>query len=424
LCIETLSHFPHEEEIILPPKTMLRLDRRDDKRAYYHTDVNFSTQVKHRYEFTLVGKGEIKFEDKPRPDYETPPLRFDHLSKYSTMTLEEKVRHFMKSNVDTMDQFKVQIGSKVFTIMTSIYDSTGAYKQFYAVPTTNGFSMYTIYNNHVLFFIEIVEEKGLRRIYTNYYVQYSTIDRTKVVSDEDFITFLAYVANFFEVDHTVIFADYMTCDIFSTQLKLNVEEETKLVQRSFAQRSFSQRSFSDKGKPVKGEKEIDIAIVEGKIYGGSYCIEYYNYLKYGKKRYSDAKILNSELYPKFAYYQLDKLRKTTAYAILSKEDSDELYQIYNKVYTAMTDKSKHTIGDFFVWIVENKCYLVDTYVKKLEKLFKKENTLSKPYYMLDSPTFLYNRQLISEYPGHVLERSISIDVDGKSGEDTRVVARD
>ena len=41
LCLESLSNFKEEQEIILPPKCKLRLDKKDNNIEYYHTDINF-----------------------------------------------------------------------------------------------------------------------------------------------------------------------------------------------------------------------------------------------------------------------------------------------------------------------------------------------------------------------------------------------
>ena len=45
LCMETVSHFAKEEEIILSPLSILRLDKKDDNCIYYHTDNNFATKI-------------------------------------------------------------------------------------------------------------------------------------------------------------------------------------------------------------------------------------------------------------------------------------------------------------------------------------------------------------------------------------------
>lgn len=426
LCIETLSHFPHEEEIILSPKTMLRLDKRDEKCGYYHTDPRFVSQVKTRYEFTYIGKSKLEFEKREKYS-DDKIVNFMEIDNIETITLEEKIRFFIKNNVNKLYQFNIKIGNKIFTVISEMYDSTGAYKDFYAMTTTNGISMYTMYNNHILFFIELLEDKSIKYMHVNFYVKYSTVDRTKVISDEDFILFISTIAHYFEIDKTVIYADYLTCDIFDE--KINISNSNIPYFKEIEHLNLNQRNFSDskKNNEISSNLNTGNPIKQENIYGGNYCIEYYNYLKFNKKRYHESNILNMELYPKFSYYQLDKFKKTDPYIILNKEDRDELYQIYDKVYkTFVDDKSKENIADFLIWIIENKCYLVENFVKKFDRIYKKDNTLDKPYYILQPATFLYNRRYINEFPEYLANETLDIDKNllNIPKDDTRVYIRD
>ena len=49
LCLETVSHFPEEQEIIFPPNSKFKLISRDNDCVYYHTDSNFSSKIKTKY---------------------------------------------------------------------------------------------------------------------------------------------------------------------------------------------------------------------------------------------------------------------------------------------------------------------------------------------------------------------------------------
>jgi hypothetical protein len=437
LCVETLSHFPLEQEIILAPNTLLRLDKRDDKCNYYHTDAAFTSQVKTRYEFTLINNTDetdiIKIPKRIEYDVPLKYIDFLKLPKIETLTLEEKIRFFLSGNINPMYQFGVILNDKKFTIVTEYYDSTGAYQDFYAMKTSDGFSIYTIHNNYVLFFIELVEDKGKRYMHVNYYVQYSTIDRTKIISDEEFIKFVSSIAYYFEINYTILYADYITCDILTgsnlnnnklvgmSGITINTNTDVQVKQRNYS-------NYNNK----KTDKIIDNTTVDGKIetyiYGGNYCIDYYNYLKYNKKKYAgDIKILNMELFPKFSYHQLDKLKKTDPQLILNKEDKDELYQIYDKAYiNLVSETNKHNIADFLLWVIENKCYLTEELIKKIERLYRKENTLNKPYYVLDPGTFLYNRRYINDYPQYLVERSFTLDTKllNTTANNIRIVNRD
>ena len=142
------------------------------------------------------------------------------------------------------------------------------------------------------------------------------------------------------------------------------------------------------------------------IYGGSYCVDLYQYIIDGTKRYENSKILNLELTPKFSYYDLDNLKKMSPEKILQKDDRDEIYQIYHKTYK-QTEKNI-SIADFYIWLKKNKCYLLELYVGKISRLLGKQNPFTNDMYSLDSAAFLYNRNFIAVYPSYG-----SIDVDPK-----------
>lgn len=415
LCIETLSHFPHEQEIILPPLSMLRLDKRDDKCVYYNTDEKFASQVKTRYEFTFVGKGEIKFVDRPTDPKSTPIVDFLSIKTESVMTVSEKIKIFMKNNLNSMNQFEANIGDKKFTINSEMFDSTGAYKQFYSLTTDSGLSIYCIHNNYVLFFIEIGSDRQMR---VNYYVKYSTIDRKKVIDDNTFIYFISTIAHYFEISKVFIFADHLTCDTFvkeksNKKIKVNISQIIKETNQPI------QRGFAEKKENKQSVNKMDDD--QYTIYGGSYCTDYYDYLKTGKKRYSDIKILNVELAPSFSYYDLDKLKKTNPLKILNKLDKDELFQIYDKTYKDFVDTKNDNIGDFIIWIIENKCYMVEPLEKKMIRLGKDNNIFQKDIYILDSATFLYNRKFVMNYPQYIIDNSEEVKRNSES--DTEISIR-
>ncbi len=54
LSVESFSHFPKEEEIILPPYSKLKLVSKNLDCAYYHIDSAFQKNVVRRYEFEYI----------------------------------------------------------------------------------------------------------------------------------------------------------------------------------------------------------------------------------------------------------------------------------------------------------------------------------------------------------------------------------
>ena len=54
LCIETVSQFPSEQEVILPPNTILKLQSKNNKNIYYHPNKNVQDKLNTVYEFVVV----------------------------------------------------------------------------------------------------------------------------------------------------------------------------------------------------------------------------------------------------------------------------------------------------------------------------------------------------------------------------------
>lgn len=356
LCIETASHFPKEVEIILAPMSKLRLDKKDDNCKYYHTDNNFATKVKSRYEFTYVGKEELKMNREISTYNQPRVINFLDLEKEKYVSIDEKIKMFVRKNTSLLYSIKCKIGNEMHDIILEWYNSTDAYKKYYALEVQNGFSMYSIKDNRFTFMIELGEHMGKNYMYVNYYMRHSISDYKKTISDNDFIKFISSVGYYFNVPIIVIYTDYSTCDSAENQVRKNSNI---------------------------------------KYYGGNYCTTFYDYLKYGKKKYSsiDSVILK----PKFKYYYLDLLKKTNPNKILNKKDRDEIYQIYKTAYKPYVTDDALNLSDFYIWIVENYCYLTSALIEKMPKLFHKNNPFEQDYYFLDPNGYLYANNLINTY---------------------------
>lgn len=406
LCVETISHFPNEQELILSPQSVLRLDKRDDKIQYYHTDEKFKSQVKTRYEFTYIGKKRIQLD---RPVYvdSIGPIDFLKIDNIDTITLEEKIRFFIGKYLNPMFEFNTVIGNSIYTIISERYDSTGAYRKFYAVSNQNGLSFYTLHNNYILFMIELGEningsEGSDRYMHVNFYVKYSALDREKIIDDNSFIKFISSIAYYFDIDYVIFWADYKGCDL--NNASYSTVQTGGAIQRGLDKKIYCPQ-LPDKFKMETHSDTI-------KYLGGSYCVDFYLYLKNGIKRYKNSKILNVELRPKFLYYQLDKLKTVDYNIILKKDDQDEIFQIYEKVYKA--EYSDHNMAGFFVWMSENKCYLMDMLVLKMKRYYNVDNPFLYDYYILDPVTFLYNRNYIQTYPSYVINNNMVTFEDSKN----------
>jgi hypothetical protein len=437
LCLETLSHFPYEEEIILPPLANLKLISKNKQCEYYHPDEVFVANVKRRYEFEFVENDKIKFPKRPElPDqYKTQIIDFLSMEKIKTISIKERIDIMTKKYFDPMNRIKCKIGSNIFYIVGEWYDSTGAYADMYSIKTSDGFSLYSIYNGYILFMMELGEVGGYPQMRINYYTKYSQLDRQEIMGDDNFIKFVSSIAHYFEIPSVIIFADFMSCDKVKNEgIDNNFEADDDIYEESKKMnmnRIVKQRTFlmkhSDKNNSQKITKTLNILnksndklINPGNIpdltdpvqklrknieksqhldvfTGGSYCLDFYKYLKHNIKRYENTNTLNVELQSKFSYHDLDLLNTISPSSVLRKEDRDEIYQIYVKNYLLEVDKEKDTVAQFYIWMIENKCYLMDIFIKKLEKLYRDNNPFKKGVYELDAMSYLYNRRLVSTY---------------------------
>lgn len=365
LCLETISHFPEEQEIIFAPKSNFKLLSKDDDCVYFHTDENISSKVKTRYEFEWISNGPILFDRKDVAKIETIDfLKIDN----NNYTLNKKIEYFNNSYVNEQGQFTIMLAGKEITVTTEYFNSTGAYKNYYAITSDDGYSMYAMFDGYILFFIELSDEQ----MHVNYFVKYSSIDPHKIIGTDNLVKLYSSIAYYFNITYPIIYANYLNC-------------KNKTIEH--------QRNFGE----VNEEYEHDL-----KMLGGSYCADIYNYLMTGVKQYSLDNILNVELKPHFSYFDLNLLKKTPIENILLKEDRDEIYQLYDKYYKN-TQLNKN-ITDFYLWLIEqDKCYLLDIFIDKIDRIVGIINPLKSYniYYILDASTYLYNRKYI--YTLEILE---------------------
>ena len=354
LCIESYSHFPEEQEIIFSPLSVLRLDKKDDN-ALYYTDDMYTSKITTRYEFQYLSRENIKFIDRPISKNEDKVIDFLNLKISEALTVYEKIKQFANENANDVHQFKTKIGDNEIILIIEWYDSTNAYKKYYASTTNNGFAMYTISNNYISFVIELGEDNDETYMYVNYYFKFASSNKDKNIKDKDFIEFLSKVAYYFGIENILLYAEYSSCDI----------EFDKQIKR-----------------------------------GGNYCIDFYKYFKYKQRRFQNESVTidSTELKSQFSYYELERLKTIEPLKILTKEDRDELYQIYTKVYKLYFGDDKDNLADFYVWIVETNCVYLNLLVNKMYKIYSKNNPFDNDYYVLYPLRYLYNNNLISESP--------------------------
>lgn len=347
LCIESVSNFPSEEEILLCPGSKLLLINKDNNVKYYRTDNTNEIKFITRYEFEYKGRVDITFPTRilSKPN---KIVNFLKLNKNKNLiTITEKINKFLEECVNDIYQFDTMIGNTKYTIINEWYNSTNTYANYYAAKNNNGFAMYTILDDSIGFTIEIGEDNGISYMFINYYFRFSSIPKNNKISDLDLVKFCSEVAYYFDINHVTLFCEYEYC------------------------------------------RQIEI---DEKIFtGGNYCVDFYHYIKSGIKKYKG--ISSIELKPIYNFFQLDHLKTIKPTELFKNNYKGELYQIYNLIFKDISDN----IADFYIWIIENNCVLISELIKLISDLYDQDNPFLQDYYILDPMSFLYNRNLINEY---------------------------
>ena len=373
LCIETFSNFPKEQEIILAPKTMLRLDKRDNDCVYYHTsteeptkdskgignDTNKKSELIRKYEFTFIKNEKIELPDFPITSKSAlNTIDFLQLPILQKEGVIDRIKYLCAKYLSSFYQFKTKIGKKEYIVQYELYDSSSAYEGYYSRTTSNGYSFYILDEKYIKLFIELGEDNdNVPFMDVNYYFKFSTLDIQNHIEDNNLVNFIAQIARYFGIRRVKIYCNYLSCDL--------------------------SKEISDSKNGKKISKNY---------YGGNYNVDLYEYIKNKKKRFSNfnTMVLSSG----FNFFQIDKLRKIDPLTILDKEDNNELYQLYIKSYNG-----PKTLSAFYIWIVDNQGFLIKVLEKKMDKIYNSNNPFSNPYYILDSSGYLYDSNIVSHVSG-------------------------
>lgn len=326
LCIESVSHFPEEQEIILPPGTKLKLLSRDSNCLFYHTSYTFGSQIVKKFEFEIVGYEKIKINRESR--FTPQIISFIDLERKSKLTLNNQFNYFVDMYCGEQFRFKSKIGKQLINISVERYDSTSVYNKFYYKVVQNGYSINAIYKNIVLFSLEL-SELGM---FVNYYLRYTYSDREFLkdygITDYDLAIFFSEVAYYFNIKNIIFFADYYN------------------------------NSYNI----------------------GTYSYDFYKYLKSGIKRFEE---YSDKIVPVFSYYSLDRMKEISMEKVLKKTDPDEIYQLYKIVYNG-----ENNFKDFYLWIAENYSNLTKQLVHKTVRVFRDHNPFEYDFYLINPNNLL------------------------------------
>lgn len=434
ICLETLSYFPNEEEIVLSPQTKLKLIKKDNDIVYFHPESSISNNVSKKYEFEWVGnvkppKDKVIYENKPEYNDEQMPINLLNTNKIYDIN---HPYDFLYEQTDELDRIYVMIGDKGYHLYFNEFDSTNVYSDVYTIKTTNGLYLYLLHEGNQIFNIELGYENNNKnneiKMHVNFLMKFTEMDRRNIISDKDFLHFIASLSSNFDVNIVIISCEYHSCDYFGKinekNLMENKEELNSINNKKIVTRKLG-RTIKVKPKDIGIEEKIRANILNDNLNylnsinqtggyenksilsinytGGTYNIDFYNYLKHGIKRYdsSETGISTVNFRPRFRYYDLDTLKLVSPSKVLDIMDRDEMYQIYTRTFLPLTRDTdiNDTIADMYIWIIENNCYMINMFVEKLVRIYddKNVNPFNNNVYIFDVNGYLYDKGLIKYY---------------------------
>lgn len=193
LMIETLSYFPHEEEIILPPSIQLQLVAVHDDVKYYHTLNILESIVVKRYEFVIIP---TKLSPPTPLPLATKPLPINNIT-LTGRTVRQKIESFLKHSPRQFTFNNVD-----FTCFP--FDSTKSYQQLYSAAIPYGLVIFNI-NNHGK--IELSIEIKPSVIAINYIHRFQNND-DPAFTDENIVTIGKMFAHLFDIPEIHVYCDY------------------------------------------------------------------------------------------------------------------------------------------------------------------------------------------------------------------------
>lgn len=379
LCIETISNFNKEEEVIFAPNTQLKLISKNNAHIYLHPDPQISQSIQHIYEFEIINT--LPFNISTRKNIKetivyNQNIPFDKLSYYineinflklDNTTIKpynniiDKILAFRSNYTNEFNQFYTRLGNDKILVTIEKYNSKSIYREYYRLRTNSGIMFYCMHKNHMLFIIEFDNDKLL----VNYGSKFNTYLHSQLCDDNDLLKLVAEIAYYFNIFNVIIYCNYFNCDYFTDNSKLNEDSTLKYIH-----------------------------------YSGVICTDFYNYITKKQKRFNNtpSNIIN----PRFNYNVLDYLETIKINKSFFNKKYMVLRYLFTKIYTRYykTDLSNITLKDFYLWLCENNCYYIKYFIKSIVYLpqFKANNPFENDYYVFYPMTYLYNNKLINYLP--------------------------
>lgn len=376
LCIESVSNFHSEEEIIFAPNTKLKLISKNNKHIYYHPDEKIQNSIQNIYEFEIIES----YGYEPSKQVMTEIITTNQLISnnpsniniinFATLdntrikdyiTLKEKMNDFVVTYTNEFNQFYTKLKDTLILITVESYNSSSIYRNYYKIRTNSGIMFYCMNNNHQLFIIEFADNKMI----INYGSKFNTYLHNNNFDEYPFLLLISQIAYYFNIFYVDIYCNYYNCDYFSTNIN-ELDYQMKFTH-----------------------------------YNGIICMDIYDYIVNKKKRFDNLNIPANIIQPKFNYSILDMFEHIYLNKKIFGNNMIILKQLFTKIYKKHINKSdKITIKDFYVWLCMNNCYFVNDFIKLISAMpeFAKDNPFINDYYVFYPISFLYNNSLIPNIP--------------------------
>ena len=377
LCIESVSNFHSEEEIIFAPNTRLKLISKNNKQNYYHPDKKIQDSIQNIYEFEIIDTLPFKNDKKVLKEEtvynqildnnnealinEIDFLKLDNEPIKNSYTIQDKINIFMSKYTNLFNQFYTKLGKKRILVNVETYNSSSIYRKYYKLRITNGITFYCIENNHQLFNIEFADDK----LYVNYGSKYNTYIQNKNIDDFDLLTLIAKISYYFNIFNVYVYCNYYSCDYLMTN---------------------------------SNELDYELKFLH---YGGIINTDFYKYITKGEKRFSDPNLTSNVIQPKFNYYNLDCFNKIKIDKHFFDKNDKVIKKLYEKIYNKYFNNNKTVLlKDYYLWLCDNNCYYIKDLIKNITNLpeFKNDNFFDNDYYVFYPMSFLYNNGFISIIP--------------------------
>lgn len=318
LFMELISYFYREKEVLILPGTKFKLIKKGLEVDYNHIDPN--VEILNKYEYEAVGIGKTLDEILQQTKFETKEER-----DIKEIDFEEKIdiNRFMEKYVN---KFRANIANKsfIFNIDKVRLSTPYTINSYYDPdPKYEGIIIYLIHEGQIMLTMQIGEKD--MSVNSNNRKTFKTKFLSEIVDIEDIYKFINKINDLFNLNKNIVYKnEYKMC---------NIKENNKIIKIS----TYNYDEYK-LFKEIRDNKKEKIS---------NYYFDKKEYLLLKKKYYLNIFDLFEEYY--------------------SKNISDGLYYLFYEFYSKKYESKN--LGDLFIWLCENKCYLANDLEHIFIKLF-------------------------------------------------------